>query len=216
MSKIVGGTNQNMQELLDRLFSPYKVLLCYKCGSSIFGLSNDDSDKDYTVILDGYDSCNVVKTDDSDFFTYGLPYFEKLKKFDKGCLTYFLVWIDNTLLAKENIVYIDESIKDKLDEFLYIDFKNHFKDWLYRLIAYFGIRLQNYKEEKSLYHLYRVESLIKHYKETGKFEYYFSKENKELAMDLKTNLNMEKHLPRLKEIFSYLLSLYKEEEENGN
>ena len=216
MSKIVGGTNQNMQELLDRLFSPYKVLLCYKCGSSIFGLSDDDSDKDYTVILEGYDSCNVVKTDDSDFFTYGLPYFEKLKKFDKGCLTYFLVWIDNTLLAKENIVYIDESIKDKLDEFLYIDFKNHFKDWLYRLIAYFGIRLQNYKEEKSLYHLYRVESLIKHYKETGKFEYYFSKENKELAMDLKTNLNMEKHLPRLKEIFSYLLSLYKEEEENGN
>ena len=216
MSKIVGGTNQNMQELLDRLFSPYKVLLCYKCGSSIFGLSDDDSDKDYTVILEGYDSCNVVKTDDSDFFTYGLPYFEKLKKFDKGCLTYFLVWIDNTLLAKENIVYIDESIKDKLDEFLNIDFKNHFKDWLYRLIAYFGIRLQNYKEEKSLYHLYRVESLIKHYKETGKFEYYFSKENKELAMDLKTNLNMEKHLPRLKEIFSYLLSLYKEEEENGN
>ena len=216
MSKIVGGTNQNMQELLDRLFSPYKVLLCYKCGSSIFGLSDDDSDKDYTVILEGYDSCNVVKTDDSDFFTYGLPYFEKLKKFDKGCLTYFLVWIDNTLLAKENIVYIDESIKDKLDEFLYIDFKNHFKDWLYRLIAYFGIRLQNYKEEKSIYHLYRVESLIKHYKETGKFEYYFSKENKELAMDLKTNLNMEKHLPRLKEIFSYLLSLYKEEEENGN
>lgn len=216
MSKIVGGTNQNMQELLDRLFSPYKVLLCYKCGSSIFGLSDDDSDKDYIVILEGYDSCNVVKTDDSDFFTYGLPYFEKLKKFDKGCLTYFLVWIDNTLLAKENIVYIDESIKDKLDEFLNIDFKNHFKDWLYRLIAYFGIRLQNYKEEKSLYHLYRVESLIKHYKETGKFEYYFSKENKELAMDLKTNLNMEKHLPRLKEIFSYLLSLYKEEEENGN
>jgi hypothetical protein len=216
MSKIVGGTNQNMQELLDRLFSPYKVLLCYKCGSSIYGLSDDDSDKDYTVILEGYDSCNVVKTDDSDFFTYGLPYFEKLKKFDKGCLTYFLVWIDNTLLAKENIVYIDESIKDKLDEFLNIDFKNHFKDWLYRLIAYFGIRLQNYKEEKSLYHLYRVESLIKHYKETGKFEYYFSKENKELAMDLKTNLNMEKHLPRLKEIFSYLLSLYKEEEENGN
>ena len=216
MSKIVGGTNQNMQELLDRLFSPYKVLLCYKCGSSIYGLSDDDSDKDYTVILEGYDSCNVVKTDDSDFFTYGLPYFEMVKKFDKGCLTYFLVWIDNTLLAKENIVYIDESIKDKLDEFLNIDFKNHFKDWLYRLIAYFGIRLQNYKEEKSLYHLYRVESLIKHYKETGKFEYYFSKENKELAMDLKTNLNMEKHLPRLKEIFSYLLSLYKEEEENGN
>lgn len=216
MSKIVGGINQNMQELLDRLFSPYKVLLCYKCGSSIFGLSDDDSDKDYTVILEGYDSCNVVKTDDSDFFTYGLPYFEKLKKFDKGCLTYFLVWIDNLLIAKENIVYIDDSIKDKLDEFLYIDFKNHFKDWLHRLIAYFGIRLENYKEEKSLYHLYRVESLIKHYKETGKFEYYFSKENKELAMDLKTNLNMEKHLPRLKEIFSYLLSLYKEEEENGN
>ena len=145
-----------------------------------------------------------------------LPYFEKLKKFDKGCLTYFLVWIDNLLIAKENIVYIDDSIKDKLDEFIKVDFKAHFKDWLYRVIAYFGIRLQNYKEEKSLYHLYRVESLIKHYKETGKFEYYFSKENKELAMDLKTNLNMEKHLPRLKEIFSYLLSLYKEEEENGN
>ena len=71
---------------------------------------------------------------------------------------------------------------------------------------------ENYKEEKSLYHLYRVESLIRHYKETGKFEYYFSKENFELAKDLKTNLNIEKHLPRLQEIFSYLVSLYKEEQ----
>ncbi len=116
------------------------------------------------------------------------------------------------MLAKENIVYVDESIKDSLDEFLYIDFKKYFKDWLYRLITYFGIRLENYREEKSLYHLYRVESFIKHYKETGKFEYYFSEENKELAKDLKTTLDIEKHLPRLKEIFSYLLSLYKEED----
>ena len=202
-----------MQELLDRLFSPYKVLLCYKCGSSIYGLSDDESDKDYTVILDGYDSCNVVKTDDSDFFTYGLPYFEKLKKFDKGCLTYFLVWIDNLLIAKENIVYIDDSIKDKLDEFIKVDFKAHFKDWLYRVIAYFGIRLQNYKEEKSLYHLYRIYDLVKHYLDTGEFTYYFSEESKAKAKDLKTNLNIEKHLPRLQEIFSYLLDLYKEEEQ---
>ena len=72
--------------------------------------------------------------------------------------------------------------------------------------------IENYKEEKSLYHLYRVESLIKHYKETGKFEYYFSEENKELAKDLKTTLDIEKHLPRLQEIFSYLVSLYKEEQ----
>ena len=48
-------------------------------------------------------------------------------------------------------------------------------------------------------------------KETGRFEYYFSEENKELAKDLKTTLDIEKHLPKLKEIFSYLLSLYKEE-----
>ena len=201
-----------MQELLDKLFAPYKVLLCYKCGSSIYGLSEDESDKDYIVILDGFDNCNVVKTDDSDFFVYGRSYFEDLKNFHRTCLTYFLVWIDNTLLAKQNIVYVDDSIKDKLDEFLYVDFELFFSDWLYRLIAYFGIRLENYKEEKSLYHLYRVESLIKHYKETGKFEYYFSKENFELAKDLKTKMNIEEHLPRLKEIFSYLVSLYKEEE----
>ena len=139
-----------------------------------------------------------------------LPLVEAI--FDNGCLTYFLCWLDNTLLAKENLVYVDESIKDNLDEFLYIDFKKHFKDWLYRLITYFGIRLENYKDEKSLYHLYRVESLIRHYKETGKFEYYFSKENFDLAKDLKTKINIEEHLPRLKEIFSYLVSLYEEED----
>jgi hypothetical protein len=108
MLKTVGGMNQNMQELLDRLFSPNKILLVYRCGSAIFGLSEDESDKDFTVIIDGFDSCNVVKTDDSDFFTFGRSYFEKLKEFDKGCLTYFLCWIDNTLLAKENIVYVDD------------------------------------------------------------------------------------------------------------
>ena len=182
----------------------------------IYGLSDDDSDKDYIVIIDGFDGCNVVKTDDSDFFTYGLPYFERLKNFDRGCLTYFLVWIDNVLLAKENIVYVDDSIKDKLDEFLYVDFKAHFKDWLYRVIVYFGVRLDNYKEEKSLYHLYRIYDLVRHYLDTGEFTYYFSEESKAKAKDLKTNLNIEKHLPKLQEIFSYLVELYKEEEPNGN
>ena len=70
--KTQGGINQNMQELLDRLFQPNKVLLCYRCGSSIYGLSEEESDKDYIVIIDGFDGCNVVKTDDSDFFVYGI------------------------------------------------------------------------------------------------------------------------------------------------
>ena len=99
-----------MQELLDRLFSPNKILLVYRCGSSIFGLSENESDKDFTVIIDGFDSCNVVKTDDCDFFTFGRSYFEKLKNFDKSCLTYFLCWVDNTLLAKENIVYVYNTL----------------------------------------------------------------------------------------------------------
>lgn len=115
--------------------------------------------------------------------------------------------------AEENVVYIDDSIRDKLDEFIKVDFKAHFKDWLYRVIAYFGIRLQNYREEKSLYHLYRIYDLVRHYLDTGEFTYHFSEESKAKAKDLKTNLNIEKHLPRLKEIFSYLLGLYKEEEQ---
>ena len=63
--------NQNMFTLLTKIMPDNKILAIYKVGSSIFGLSDDESDKDYIVIVDGFDGTNVIKEENCDFFVIG-------------------------------------------------------------------------------------------------------------------------------------------------
>ena len=187
-----------------------KILAIYKVGSSIFGLSDDESDKDYIVIVDGYDGTNVIKEDGYDFFVIGESYFKKLCMFDDRVMSYFAIWMDNVLLVKDNLEYIDEDYKEQFNTLIDIDWKICFKKWLGRIIDYFKIRLDDINNSKPLYHLFRIRALVEHYIKTSKFEYFFPEKDRELALKFKKN--PRNYLKELNEVFSYLESVYKEEQ----
>lgn len=198
-----------MSELLDNYFG-LKPLLIYRCGSSIFGLSQNDSDKDYIVITEGSHLTNVLKTDDTDYFVFSKDGFKNALTFENE-LTYFLAWLDNILLAPENIVYADEEYKKEFLELIKIDWDKLFPKWLERNIEYFSVRLYTGQREKSLYHLYRLHSLVSHYIETGKFEYYFSEEDKKKAKAFRNDeSDYNKYMDELISIFSYLRNILEE------
>ena len=202
--------NQNMYTLLTKMMPDNRILAIYKVGSSIFGLSNDESDNDYIVIIDGFDGTNVIKEDNYDFFVLGDSYFEKLCNVDDRTMSYFAIWMDNVLLANENLEFISEDYKERFNKLINIDWSKCFKKWLGRIIDYFRIRLDDVNNSKPLYHLFRIKALVEHYVATSKFEYYFPTKDKELALAFKNE--PRKHLKELNEVFSYLETVYKEEE----
>ena len=51
-----------MLRSLDNLI-PYKILAVYQCGSTAYGLNNETSDEDYTVIVDNYCGADIIKDD---------------------------------------------------------------------------------------------------------------------------------------------------------
>lgn len=54
--------------------------------------------------------------------------------------------------------------------------------------------------------------MVKNYKNTGKFESVFNEEDKALALDFKANEQLRiSHEAKLKEFFSYLESVLKED-----
>ena len=199
-----------MFTLLTKIIPDNKILAIYKVGSSIFGLSNDESDKDYIVIVDGYDGTNVIKEDGYDFFVIGAPYFEKLCRFDDRVMSYFAIWMDNVLLANDNLEYIDEEYQETFNALINIDWNTCFKKWLSRVIDYFRIRLDDVDNSKPLYHLFRIKPLVEHYVKTSKFEYVFPEKDRELALKFKKN--PRNYLKELNEVFYYLESVYKEEQ----
>ena len=195
-----------MFTLLTKLI-PNKILAVYRTGSYLYGLSTDESDKDYIVIIDGFDGGNVIKEEGYDFFVFGRNYFEKLCNFDDKMMSYFAIWTDNTLLAKDNLEYIDNDYKDEFERLIKIDWNKHFYTWLKRVVDYFRLRLDG--DQKSLYHLFRIKCQVDNFLKNGKFEYCFDEESKLRALEFK--MNPVKHLHEAVEIFSYLESIVEEE-----
>jgi len=201
-----------MSELLDRI-NGRRVLALYQCGSYLFGSNGPDSDKDYTAILDDYDSCNIYKVEGADYFIYGADVFKEALTFKSKHPGFLVMWLDNILLAKENLIYIDENFKNEFEKIIDVDWNIVFTDWLRKNLDYFETWLEIGQHPKLLYHLYRLRSLVSHYKKTGKFEAFLSEEDKENIIDYKIrNANIEKHMSNFKEIINYLESVLKEEQ----
>ncbi len=201
-----------MQERLDNLLKDFTVLAIYRCGSRIYGLEQEDSDLDYTVIIEEGGQPLILKDEGLDLFVYPKSYFKKLVTFDMGIISYFAVWVDNVLLAKENLEFLDESYKEEFESLINIDWDKYFYRWLAHVVEYFYLRVR-FPETKCLYTLYRIRSEVKHYLETKKFEPYFDESDFAKSKELKANNSLEKHLPELQEIFSYLELALKEKKQ---
>ena len=182
-----------------------KVLAIFPCGSFLYELNGEKSDKDYTVILQNFKEVRVYKEEGVDYFLYGLEAFKKALHFDNSVLDYHLLWMDNTLIAKEHLLYIDESFVDEFNHIINIDWDTYLMTWLRINVEYYTACLDGLMNEKSLYNLYRVRSLMVNFEKIRKFTYYLSEEDRALIHDFKNKRqNISQHYKNFKEILEYL------------
>jgi len=190
-----------------------KILAIYRCGSAIYAVEGAESDQDFTVILEDYNEIITYKEDGNDYFLYGVESYKRALNFDDYILEYFLLWVDNTLLAKDNLLYIDSDFVDEFNKLIKVDWDKHLLKWLAINVDYYDFCFKNLLNEKSLYNLYRIRSLMKHYEATGKFEYYLSEEDKNLIIDYKNRqANLAQHQANFKQILEYLKTFLIKEE----
>ena len=88
-----------------------KVLAIYRCGSVLHGVEKDDSDRDFIVILKNYNDVRLCKVDNADYFLFGVNKFKQAVNFDRRIADYYLIWLDNTLIAKENTLFSMRVLK---------------------------------------------------------------------------------------------------------
>lgn len=194
-------------------FYGFPVLVIYKCGSEIYGLANETSDADYTVIVDGYDGLNVEKEDGVDYFVFGLSKFKELVTFVPSNLSYFLLWMDNTLVAESNLVFIDEEFRDEFLALINIDWAKYFKAWLRINYDYFKVCFEAKVNLKVLYNLYRVRSLVSNYEATGTFAHTISEEDLALMQSYKNEVsNKDEHYKNFAAILVYLKEVLERED----
>ena len=186
-----------MSELLDK----YKVLASYNCGSSIYGLEEDSSDKDITLIVEGNDIGDIKTIDNVDYFIFSLDYLKKIISFDSSAFDTFKIWIDNLTLIDETLISIEDNFKDEFYKTININWDDKFKEWLSLNIGYFKSRLEDGNFDKSLYHIYRLHSVVERYKSSG----VFNDKDLKLADSYKKNKSERyKHLDSLTKIIQYL------------
>ncbi len=181
------------------------MLAIFLCGSYLHGLSSETSDKDYIVILQNYKEVRVYKEDGVDYFLFGLDAFKRALQFDNHILDYFLLWMDNTLIVKDHLLFIDEGFVEEFNRIINIDWNKHLLTWLRINVNYFTVCLDGLINEKSLYNLYRVRSLMVNYENTGEFRYCLSEQDRALIIDYKTDrANTDKHYKNFQGILRYL------------
>ncbi len=185
--------------------SDHKVLASYSCGSSIYGLNGRGSDLDVTLIVEGSGVSEIRKIDGVDYFIFSADYFRKVVSYDAGALDAFKVWIDNLTLIGETLTYLDSAFESEFRKMVDVDWDARFRNWLSLNVGYFKSRLEGGCRDKSLYHVYRLRSIVERYERSGVFLSKFAEEDLRLAKDYKENeWGRQKHHGSMKGIIEHL------------
>lgn len=200
----------SMSDALDNILE-HKVLAIFRCGSSLYGLDTPESDHDYMAILEGYDSASTYKTEGTDYFVFGKESYKKVLNQESGVLDYFKVWADVATIAKTDIKFLDPDFEKEFDEIIKVDWSKNVWKWLKLNVGYFGFRLKIDCTDKTLYNIYKLDSIMERFLKDGVFISHFSEANLAYAYDFKVNESGRAfHKERLEAIIHKLEALLKE------
>lgn len=184
-------------------FGNSKILLKAQCGSRGFGFETEASDNDILIVLDKNIGFAFEKDEQTDYFVFGLETFRKLLKFDDSLADYLLVFNDQFLDLK--IDYLDESFKEEYLKLSNIDWKKDINNWINHVIPFFERYLFEGTTEaaKPLYHLLRINDIVKRYEVTGTFDHNYSEETIRKVYSFRQN-NKSCSLDEFRNIIEYL------------
>lgn len=193
-------------EFIKKSFPLSKILLVYQMGSKAYGVANENSDNDITVVLDNYSGMDhaVDFETKNEYYIYSKELWIKKMELDSSLATLFLIFPDEVI--GNDPLYVDEEFLSVYESYQEREFSTIFKAYLEKVIAHFETYLIDNIQTKIMWHLYRIEEQVLRYMSTGEWTLELSPETLEKIQVYKTNYRNqnEQTLGELKNIIEYL------------
>lgn len=194
----------DLYKTIEGVFSNTEILLIYYGGSIAYGLDDDSSDKDVTVVLDGFRGNLHITIGEYDLFVFAKDRFIQRQTFDESIIAYHRAAADNVMSIDKTLIYINPSFQETLDELLVYDDKEFMLNHIAAELEYGRMRFDVNTNFKSHYHVFRIRGMVDHYEKTGKYELVVEEPWFTKLMDFKKNWDNEIAQNYVEEIKSQL------------
>lgn len=193
-------------EFIRRNFPLNTILLVYRIGSKAYGVDSENSDEDICVVLDGYSGMDHIVDYETrkEYFIFSKDLWIKKMEFDASMANLFLIFPDEVI--GNNPLYIKEEFVTTYESYQTRDFATIFKTYLGKVIEYFETYLNENRQTKTMWHLYRIEEQVLRFISTGKWSLSLAPGTIEKIQVYKQNykLQNEHSLSEFKNIIQYL------------
>lgn len=193
-------------EFIRKNFPLSTILLIYRMGSKAYGVDNENSDEDIGVILDGYSGMDHIVDYETknEYFIFSKDLWIKKMEFETSLANLFLIFPDEVI--GNTPLYIKEEFITTYESYQTRDFASIFKTYLGKVIDYFETYLNEDRQTKTMWHLYRIEEQVLRFVSTGEWSLTLTPGTIEKLQVYKQNykLQNEHSLSEFKNIIQYL------------
>ena len=193
-------------EFIRKNFPLSTILLIYRMGSKAYGVDNENSDEDIGVVLDGYSGMDHIVDYETknEYFIFSKDLWIKKMEFDASLANLFLIFPDEVI--GNTPLYIKEEFITTYESYQTRDFASFFKTYLGKVIDYFETYLNEDRQTKTMWHLYRIEEQVLRFVSTGEWSLTLAPGTIEKLQVYKQNykLQNEHSLSEFKNIIQYL------------
>jgi hypothetical protein len=177
----------DIYNLIKEVFPNTEILLIYYGGSKAYGLDENSSDIDVTVVLEGFRGILHLFIGKYDLFVFSKEDFIKRQQFDDSIIAYHRQAADSVLGIKSNEYYLNPVFSDELESIITNIDDSFICGLIDALLIYSKSIFEVNKKSKAFYHLYRIRGMIANYEQTGIFDLIVEDEWKNKMVDYKAN-----------------------------
>jgi predicted nucleotidyltransferase len=200
-------SKNSILDIVEGVFPYAKVMFIYYCGSVAYGLNNESSDEDVTVVLEGFEGNVHLCLGSLDIFAYGRDIYKKKQDLDPSVPLYDRAHIDEIVSSEDNLIYLNEIYREDYEHTKYADFVSKIGPFLESFIEYYSMRTKDNIAYKSHYHIFRIRGILDHLDQTGRYELVVEEPWKSKMIEYKNNWDNElgrSYLPLILEQLNYI------------
>lgn len=166
--------NEMILNIIKKKYDINNIILVYYCGSIGYGLNNEESDIDVTIILKSGENYSKESIDNIDFFVYNFYYFKKVQRLENDADMYLKTSADVILNFEKNIIFMNDAFTFELKQLYgFLDFQKFLSPFLSNFIEYYDnllyIRCPQYPKRR-MYHIFRVLGILETFSKTGIYD----------------------------------------------
>jgi hypothetical protein len=208
----------DLYKIIEGVFPYSEILLIYYSGSIAYGINNDYSDKDVTVVLKGFKGNIHLDIGKYDLFVFSIEEYVKRQYFNDSIISYYRQAADDIMSIERTLVYMNPTFQETLDELLIYDDKEFMLNHIAAELEYARMRFEVNTNSKSHYHVFRIRGMVDHYEKTGKYELMVEEPWFTKMMDFKNNWDNEiaqNYVEQIKDQLDYLENYRNEMMQSG-